>query len=282
MGLAVRPARARPGSLARRRPAGPAAQPVLRFAFLGTSGAVPSADRDTTALVVRSGATTLLIDVGGSPVQKLRRLGVDPLALTAVVATHLHPDHIYGLPALIQNLLIFRRAAPLPVHCRVEHVEAIRGLLSLFGLSDPDQSFLVPVMGVEARERALVLETPDVRVTASPNAHGSMPNLAVRVAAGDRSLVYSSDTRPCPAVADLARGATVLVHESTFARPDPTQWHSTALEAGQVARQAAARRLILAHIGYEVHGEIPGLVAEARTAFGGPVAAAEELRWYRA
>src|SRR5262249_5797512 len=42
------------------------------FACLGSSGAVPSAERDTTALVVRAGASACLIDVGGSPVQKLR------------------------------------------------------------------------------------------------------------------------------------------------------------------------------------------------------------------
>jgi ribonuclease Z len=254
---------------------------VVRFAFLGTSGAVPSAERDTTALVIRAGGTTLMVDVGGSPVQKLRRLGADPLDLTAVVVTHLHPDHVYGLPALVQNLLILGRTAPLPVYCRVEHVEAVQGLLGLFGLADPDQAFPVRVAGVEPREGVTVLESPDLRVTASPNAHGPMPNLAVRVAAGERSLVYSSDTRPCAAVAELARGATVLVHESTFARPDPTQWHSTAAEAGQVARQAGVRRLVLAHVGYEAHAEIATLVGEARAAFGGAVAAAEDLRWYR-
>jgi transposase len=161
------------------------------------------------------------------------------------------------------------------------HANVLREWVRAFA-ADPEQAFPVRVVGVEPREGVTVLETPDVRVTASPNAHGSMPNLAVRVAAGDRSLVYSSDTRPCAAVAALARGATALVHESTFARPDPTQWHSTASEAGQVARQAGVRRLLLAHIGYEVQAEVASLVAEARAAFGGAVAAAEDLRWYRA
>jgi hypothetical protein len=41
------------------------------------------------------------------------------------------------------------------------------------------------------------------------------------------------------------------------------------------------RCLLLAHIGFPLHGEVAGLVAEARAAFGGPVGAAEELRWYR-
>jgi ribonuclease Z len=95
-------------------------------------------------------------------------------------------------------------------------------------------------------------------------------------------LVYSSDTRPCAAVAALARGASVLVHEATFARPDPTQWHSTAREAGEVARQAGVRRLLLTHVGYAHHDALGALVAEARAAFDGAVAVVDELRWYRA
>jgi ribonuclease Z len=241
---------------------------------------VPSAERDTTALVVRAGGTVCLVDVGGSPVQKLRRLGLDPLELSAVVVTHTHPDHVYGLPALVQSLMILGRRHPLPVYCRTEHVPLIGQLLDLFGLVQPD-GLAVAVTGVEPREGVEVLATGDLLVTASPNVHGRMPNLAVRVDAGGRSVVYSSDTRPCAAVAALARDATVLVHEATFVRPDPTQWHSTAREAGEVARQAAARRLVLAHIGYPHHRALATHVAEARATFAGPVAVADELTWYR-
>jgi ribonuclease Z len=228
--------------------------------------------------VIRAGRTTCLVDVGGSPVQKLRRVGIDPVGLSAVVVTHTHPDHVYGLPALIQCLLILGRTAPLPVYCRAEHADLVGRLLDLFGLSDEGLS--VPVVPVEPRAAVRVLETPDLVVTASPNAHGRMPNLAVRADAGGRSLVYSSDTRPCADVEALARDATALIHEATFARPDPTQWHSTAREAGQVARAAGVRRLYLAHVGYAVHDALPAHVAAARAGFGGTVAMAEELRWY--
>ncbi len=222
-----------------------------------------------------------LVDVGGSPVQKLRRLGVDPVGLTAVVITHTHPDHVYGLPALVQNLIILGRREPLPVFCRIEHVALIRDLLGLFGLVDGPQGLAVRVVGVEPHEGVPLLTTDDLALTASPNLHGRMPNLAIRAAVGERSLVYSSDTRPCEAVATLARGVTVLVHEATLAVPDPTQWHSTAREAGEIARRAAVRRLLLAHIGYSHHDALAELVADARAAFGGPVAVADELRWYR-
>src|SRR5262245_33743063 len=270
---------------ARRPPAhrariAPAPRGGLAFACLGSSGAVPSAARDTTALVVRAGATTCLVDVGGSPVQKLRRVGVDPLGLSAVVVTHTHPDHVYGLPALIQCLLILGRRAPLPIYCRVEHVGLVGSLLGLFGLADDGLG--LPIVPVEPREGVRRFETRDLVATASPNVHGRMPNLAVRLDAGARGLVYSSDTRPCAEVEALARGATTLVHEATFDRPNPAEWHSTAREAGAVARAAGGGQLYLAHVGYRVHGALRTHVAAARGAFGGAVTMAEELRWYRA
>jgi ribonuclease Z len=255
----------RPPRAVRRAPTGTG----LSFACLGSSGAVPTATRDTTALVVRAGRTVCLLDVGGSPVQKLRRVGIDPVVLSAVVVTHTHPDHVYGLPALIQCLLILGRRAPL-----------VEQLLGLFGLAD--EGLAIPVLPVEPREGVQVLETADLVMTASPNVHGEMPNLAVRVDAARRSLVYSSDTRPCAPVERLARGASVLVHEATFARPNPVEWHSTAHEAGAVARAAGVRRLYLAHVGYTVHTALRSHVSAARAGFGGTVAMVEELRWYRA
>src|SRR5437763_7705794 len=106
----------------------------MDFTFLGTSAGVPSVARDTTSLVFVGDGGAILVDCGGSPVQRLRRAGVDPLTISHVVVTHLPPDHAYGLPALIENLRHLGRVAPLGVLCRAEHVDALRTLLSVFGL----------------------------------------------------------------------------------------------------------------------------------------------------
>src|SRR2546428_2784063 len=103
----------------------------MHFAFLGTSGSVPSAVRDTTSLVFVVPQGAILIDCGGSPIQKLRRAGVDPNALAVVVITHIHPDHAYGLPALIPKPSGLRRQAPPTNYCRPEHRAPPRGLLAL-------------------------------------------------------------------------------------------------------------------------------------------------------
>jgi ribonuclease Z len=257
----------------------------VRFAFLGTSGAIPSAERDTTALVFEAGGRAMLVDCGGSPVARLRRLGVDPLALSHVVVTHLHPDHAYGLPALVQNLLLLGRTEPLTVACRPEHLEPLQRLLALFGVLERPGMFALAWRAIDLAVGAPAFALGPCAVRTAPNEHGSMPNFALRVepAAGG-AVVYSSDTRPCEAVVALARGADTLIHEATFPHRDRGRFgvHSTAAEAGEVAARAGVRRLLLAHIEADYHDELEALAAEARKTFGGVVEIARELSFYPA
>ena len=67
-----------------------------------------------------------------------------------------------------------------------------------------------------------------------------------------RRVVYTGDTRPSPSTIEIAEEADLLIHEATFAEDELARAketdHSTAREAGEVARKARARRLILTHI----------------------------------
>ena len=117
-------------------------------------------------------------------------------------------------------------------------------------------------------------------LTASPNAHGPMPNLALRFdAAAAPSVVYSSDTEPCEAVVDLARGADTLIHEATYSEGDAARHgvHSTARQAGEIAARAGVRRLILTHMDPAHHDATAALADEAQRGFRGEVEIAEEL-----
>lgn len=94
-----------------------------------------------------------------------------------------------------------------------------------------------------------------------------------------RKLVFSGDTRPCDRLVAAAANADVLVHEATFSDDEQSRAletrHSTAREAGTVARAAGVKKLVLTHLSSR-HDVEPGkLVDQAREAFGGPV----EVAW---
>lgn len=95
-----------------------------------------------------------------------------------------------------------------------------------------------------------------------------------------RKLVLSGDTRPCGTLIEAARGADLLIHEATFSESEKDRaletTHSTALEAGQVAAAAQAKRLVLTHLSSR-YDHRPGVLRrEARQAFDGPVEVAED------
>ncbi len=96
-----------------------------------------------------------------------------------------------------------------------------------------------------------------------------------------RTVVYTGDTRPTLGVIEVARGADLLIHDSTFgeeerARAEETG-HSTAAQAAEVAREAGARRLVLTHISPRYTREALELLAEAKAVFPESIVARDGL-----
>ena len=226
-----------------------------------------------------AGKDAVLVDCGGSPGQRLMLAGTDPLALTRVVITHIHPDHVYGLPSLFQTLILLRRTAPLRLACREEHEAPVRALLGVFGLLERPDMFPVVWEPVPPREGFAIGPPGDLSITARPTPTAPCPTWRRFEAPGRPTVVYSSDTEPCAAVEALARGAHTLIHDSTFSerRPRSAGVHSTAAQAGEIAARAGVTRLTPAHIDVGLHGELDALREEARARFTGQVEIASEL-----
>ncbi len=95
-----------------------------------------------------------------------------------------------------------------------------------------------------------------------------------------RRVAISGDTRPTGALAAAARGADLLVHESTFSDDEQERAlltrHSTAREAGRVAAEAGVGRLVLTHLSSRHDRDPDRLRGEAAQAFGGPVDVAHD------
>jgi len=232
--------------------------------LVGTSGAVPDAQRDHVSLVVADAGHLILIEAGGSPWHRLRRMGLDPMRLRGVFLSHRHPDHLHGLPVLLMGLWLRRRADPLWIAGPADAVERARALLELFEGHTWSGMFPVAWRPIPLAPGAVVEATEGVRLIAAPVAH-SVPTLALRIELPEGAAAYSADTAPCPEMIRLAQGADVLIHEATGSYPG----HTPPEGAGWVAREAGVRRLVLVHVPPEVDEE--EWKARARQAFAGPV-----------
>jgi ribonuclease Z len=259
----------------------------MPFQFFGTSGAIPSAARDNTALAFYSPAEVVLVDCSGSPYQKILKAGLDPMRVSSLIVTHRHVDHLYGLPSLAHNLGLAGRRAALHVYALPETMPFLQGFMALFPL-EAKMPYRIELHEIPTKEGYPVLQAQGLRVLSTPVKHGA-PNIGLRVeldAPAERgTVVYSCDTSPCPSLIALARGTDILIHEATFLHSDAARaasdGHTTGRQAGEVAAKAGAKRLILCHFEAPLHDRIDELLREARQTYGGPVEIPKEFCEYR-
>ncbi len=88
---------------------------TLRVTFLGTSGAVPTARRNPSGIYLNREGEELLFDCGEGTQRQMMRFGTG-FSLSAIFLTHVHGDHVLGLPGLLQTLHFNDRADSLAIY----------------------------------------------------------------------------------------------------------------------------------------------------------------------
>ena len=240
----------------------------MRLTVVGCSGSLPGPDSPASCYLVEAGDTALVLDLGSGALGPLqRRIELD--SVDAILLSHLHPDHCMDLC----GYYVAARYSPWRDEDRIavwgppgaaERMARAYGLPDDPGMTDEFAFNTFPVGSFTIGE---------VRVTAASVVH-PVPAYALRVEHGDSVLVYSGDTAATPVLVELAGGADLLLCEASFVdgEANPPGHHLTAREAGEHAAAADVRLLMLTHI--LPWGDQARALAEARSAFDGPIALA--------
>jgi len=207
---------------------------------------------------------------------RIQQVGLAFEQLRGLIITHFHPDHVSGVPIMLNNIWLLGRTDPLPVYGLQDVVERFEIMMDLFRQNEWPEMYPVPCHIVAEEVGALVLENEEFRITSAPVKH-LVPTIGVRIEnkRTGKVLAYSSDTEPYDTVVELARGADILIHEAAT----DTLGHSSAAQAGEIARRAGAGRLVLIHYRPAPH-KYECWVGEAAAAFGGPVELAQDFGEY--
>jgi len=205
-----------------------------RLVLLGTGGGpIPRVNRSQSASLIQVGQSSYLVDAGDGVVRQLVAAGEAPADINFVFLTHLHFDHVGGLPALIGFRWNNKPAGNLSIYGPPGTAAMTAGALNflaipeiLYAVTTPPGPTLAQM--VNANEKSLtgptvIYQDANVKVTAVTNSHyvniaeSERPyhtqSWALRFDTPDRSIVFTGDTGPSASVVELAKGADILVSE---------------------------------------------------------------------
>jgi ribonuclease Z len=259
------------GSAARQQP--PAAQPVTRVVLLGTGTPAVDPDRSGPSIAIAVGDTPYLVDAGAGVVRRAKSAlvdkgvtALDPVKLRVTFLTHLHSDHVVGLPDLILTPWVIGRRVPIELYgpagtkAMSEHLLAAYSAdyetrikdAKLYTVGAFPEGHAVNAHDIKA---GVVYKDANVTVTAFATKH-AMESYGYRFDTPDRSIVLSGDTNPTQATIDACNGCDVLVHEVLTLdwlsrRPDfhayAAAHHTTTPQLVELATKARPKLLILSH-----------------------------------
>lgn len=252
-----------------------------RLVLLGTAGG-PSAKaaRAQPANAVIVNDDIYIVDAGDGIVRQLALGGYDLSRIRAVFITHHHSDHVAGYgPLLLRAWQSGRREpivtfGPAPLErMTADYLAHMRWDIDL-RVSDAGRPPLDPlVRATDIDEDGVVYRDDNVTVSVFTVDHGAAkPAYGYRVDSGDRSIVFSGDTKPVASVVAAAKGADILVHEvisvaaidamieavspgNEALRRHLLGNHTTPEQVGEIATAAGVHTLVLSHFGGTGHPE---------------------------
>ena len=260
--------------------------PDLHVVLCGTGSPLADASRAAACTAIVAGGELILVDVGPGSWEVVDLVNLPAAALSAVLLTHFHSDHIGDLGEATTQSWIAGRPRPLDVYGPPGTARVVQGFQEAYAADvgyrvahHGDATLPRAAAGAVAHEVALgaeptadatVFERGGLRVTMFRVDHAPIdPAVGYRFDYGGRSVVLSGDTRKSASVLEHARGADILIHEAL--QPDMVlrvprvaeglgltrvaklagdivNYHTSPVEAAEVARDAGVSRLVLTHL----------------------------------
>ena len=220
--------------------------------FVGSGDSFGGGGRFQTCILVDGGGTRFAIDFGASSLIALEQQGIRHNSIDAILLTHLHGDHCAGVPFLLVDAMLgAKRDRPLTI-AGPRDLRARMGAITeaLF----PGSDVMVPKFPLEYVEMEVGKRHALGRlgVTPYPARHTWQTNpTSLRVEVGDRVIAYTGDSEWTAEMAEMGRGADLVIAECYFYEK-PIKWHLNYPQVVEHLKDFGAKRVILTHMSREM------------------------------
>jgi ribonuclease BN (tRNA processing enzyme) len=241
---------------------------VLTVTILGCDGSHASVGGAASGYLIREwdSGTTIWLDAGPGTFANLQRF-CDPRSVDAIVLSHQHGDHWTD----IDGFLTAGRWTAKPPWGPVR-------VLAAPGIAENLLQEADGVLEFEEITSSTVAKVGSLNLSFSRTDHPP-PTFAVRFEGAGRVLGYSADTGPEWSFKAFGPDIDLALCEATYTRENEgTAGHMSGRQAGQLAREAGVRRLLVTHMSPVVSHD--AIYAEALEGFGRPIESAAVGRGY--
>ncbi len=141
----------------------------FKLTILGSSGAVPFKDRFPTAHVLNIREQLFLIDCAEGTQMRMSRFNIKRGKINHIFISHLHGDHIFGLPGLLTSFGMNHREAPLHIYSP----KGLKGMIDgLFPYEEKGPPYPIHYHELDTNQSQLIFENKEVEVFSIPLQHG--------------------------------------------------------------------------------------------------------------
>jgi ribonuclease Z len=253
---------------------------MIELLFLGTGGWVATKERDNTSFLLDTEKELILIDCPGSVIQKIKKLDRDPCEVSSIFITHIHPDHVYGLPSLVHSLMFEERIIKL--YGSQQTIDFCAEMLDLFRLRHSRIKVEIQLMPLFPGEDIQVTDS----ICSSPfevSHHLSSLAFSFQFLREEKKLLYSGDTSLHAPLFRKAKEFDFLIHECSAPKryfeeyPMLYSIHSNSYELGKLAQENQVKCLIPCHFFGDLDFSVSDMAGEIRNNFRGRLIMPEDL-----
>lgn len=155
----------------------------IKMTFLGTSGAIPTAKRNHTSILLSYDQENILIDCGEGTQRQFRKAKLNPGKVTKILITHWHGDHVLGLPGLLQTLAFGDYNKTLTIYGPKGTKKYVKNMLDTFIFVNK-----IKLKIVEINKDGKFFENDDFYLESMKMVHNTLCNAYCFVQKGERRI----------------------------------------------------------------------------------------------
>jgi len=177
----------------------------MKITFLGTSSMVPTKERNHPSILISHNKENILIDCGEGTQRQLKIASINPCKINKILITHLHNDHVLGLPGLLQTLQTQNYSKTIEIYGPSKITSFIKQLKELFNVKLPTKTTEI--------KKPIFFENKEIQLKALKMKHNTTC-LAYSISEKDKRKINLSYTKKFgltkhPLLGELQRGKTI-------------------------------------------------------------------------